>query len=83
MGEKNVLHPSPSRCTKKWAAQVLKALALSGSLRALNRRNSIPQLIGALMGRRDLETVSLFAYRLLLLETRSRQSGLEFDLGKI
>jgi hypothetical protein len=83
MGEKNVLHPSPSRCTKKWAARVLKALAMPGSLRILNRRKSIPQLIGALMGRRDLETVSLFAYRLLLLERRSQQSGVALDWTEI
>jgi hypothetical protein len=79
MGEKNAFVPKPSRCTKEWAAKVLKGLSTSQCLPLLSRRKSVPRLIGTLLGSRDLEVVALFLYRLFLLDQRLRRAGVEFD----
>jgi hypothetical protein len=74
---------SPSRCTRKWAAAVLKGLPRSNCMSLLNRRKAVPRLVGALMGRRDVEVVAMFLYRLLLLDERLRRSGVPFDWNAI
>lgn len=83
MGKQNDLRPTPSRCTKQWAAAALKGLMNSRCLPMLNRRKSVPRLIGALMGRRDLEAVAMFAYRLAMLDQRLRRAGIAFDWTEI
>ena len=83
MGEKNVWVPRSSRCTREWAAKVLKGLSTSQCLPLLSRRKSVPRLIGALLGRRDLEVVALFLYRLFLLDQRLRRAGVAFDWNGI
>jgi hypothetical protein len=79
MGAKNEFNPRPSRCTREWAAKVLKGLSGSRCLPLLSRRKSVPRLIGALMGRRDVEVVALFLYRLYMLDERLRRAGVTFD----
>ncbi|MDB5293364.1 MAG: hypothetical protein JWL69_4605 [Phycisphaerales bacterium] len=79
MGMKNDLNPKPSSATKKWAAAVLAALARSGCVPIMSRRRSVPRLLGALIGRRDVEVVAQFAYRLVMLDQRMRRAGLAFD----
>ena len=79
MGAKNNLNPRPSKCTKRWAATVLKAIARSNCISVLNRRNTIPRLIGTLMGYDGVEVVALFLYRLYLLDERLRRAGLALD----
>jgi hypothetical protein len=79
MGAKNDLDPKPSRATRQWAATALAALARSGCVPVLSRRRSVPRLIGALLGRRDVEVVAQFAYRLVMLDQRMRRAGLPFD----
>jgi hypothetical protein len=83
MGSKNDLIPRTSRFTKGWAQQVLWGMTRSGYLSMLNRRKTFPRLVGALIGRRDLEVVALFAYRLLLLEQRLRHAKMAFDWNAI
>jgi Asparagine synthase len=79
MGAANELNPRPSHWTKHWASQVLKGISRSGCMPLVNRRKSIPRLIGALMGRRGLDVAALFLYRLYMLEERLRNSGVNFD----
>lgn len=83
MGAKNDLNPKPSRCTREWAAKVLKGLSGSQCLPLLSRRKSVPRLIGALLGSRDLEVVALFLYRLFMLDERLRRAGVDFDWNGI
>ncbi len=83
MGVKNELNPLPSRCTKQWAAAVIREICLSNNLSIVNRRKSLPRLLGAWMGRRDVELVALFLYRLYLLEQRIRAAGIAFDWNQI
>ncbi|HWE97455.1 MAG TPA: hypothetical protein VG269_26090 [Tepidisphaeraceae bacterium] len=83
MGARNDLNPKPSAATKTWAAATLRALCRSGCVPVLNRRKSIPRLIGALSGRRDVEVVAQFAYRLVMLDRRMAKSGLAFDWNAI
>jgi hypothetical protein len=83
MGDKNELSPAPSRCTKLWASTVLKGLRRGGCLSIVNRRKSVPRLIGAMMGRRDLDVVAMFLHRLFLLDQRLRRAGVAFDWNEI
>ena len=83
MGEKNDLDPTPSRCTKTWARALLKGMSNSGCLPLINRRKALPRLVGALVGRRDVELVALFLYRLFLFEGRLRRAGVAFDWDAI
>ncbi|MDB5358133.1 MAG: hypothetical protein JWN24_4586 [Phycisphaerales bacterium] len=73
----------PSRCTRKWAMAVLAGLPRSNCMSLLNRRKAVPRLIGALMGRRDVEVVAMFLYRLHLLDERCRRCGVAFDWDEI
>jgi len=68
-----------SRCSPAWAAAVLAALRKSDRISIVSRRKSIPRLLGAMMGRYDVEIVATFLYRLLLLDDRLRRSGVAFD----
>jgi hypothetical protein len=83
LGAKNVRPSNPSRCTTQWARAVLSGLANPKCLPPLSRRKAIPRLIGAAMGRRDVEVVAMFLYRLFLLDQRLRKAGIEFDWNQI
>jgi len=83
LGAKNVRPSNPSRCTKQWARAVLSGLANPKCLTRLSRRKAIPRLIGAAMGRRDVEVVAMFLYRLFLLDQRLRKAGVDFDWDQI
>jgi hypothetical protein len=72
-----------SRCTRKWAMAVLQGLLRSKSMSLLNRRKAVPRLIGAMAGRRDVEVVAMFLYRLHLLEERCRRREVAFDWNEI
>jgi hypothetical protein len=83
MGSKNDLHPIPSRCEKQWATAVMRGLSRSNCLTLVSRKKSIPRLIGALMGRRDVDVVPRFLNRLLLLDQRLNRAGIAFDWNAI
>ena len=76
MGATNDLNPARSRATRQWCAAVLRGLSDRDRLPMVSRRKAIPRLLGALAGRRDVEVVPLFLYRLHLLDTRLRRRGL-------
>jgi hypothetical protein len=83
LGDMNIRPTNPSHCMKQWARTVLTALANPKCLPPLSRRKAIPRLIGAALGRRDVEVVALFLYRLFLLDQRLRKAGVDFDWGQI
>jgi hypothetical protein len=68
-----------SHCTRTWAFRGLKVMADGDALPFLSRRKTIPRLLGAFLGRTDLEVAARFVYRLLLLDERLRKSGVAFD----
>jgi hypothetical protein len=83
MGQKNDLKPIPSRCEKQWSTNVLRGLTRGDCLSLVSRKKAIPRLIGALMGRRDVEVVSRFLYRLFMLDQRLGRAEIALDWNQI
>ncbi|HEX4796250.1 MAG TPA: hypothetical protein VH370_20845 [Humisphaera sp.] len=79
LADKNVRQIKPSRWTKRWATTVLKDLARPGRLSLLSHRKAAPRLLGTLIGRREMDVVAMFLYRLHLLEDRLRRAEVQFD----
>jgi hypothetical protein len=75
--------PRRSACITSWSAVVLRSLLHSDSLRLLSRRKAIPRLIASMLGRSDVEVVTLFLYRLHLLDDRLQRAGMPLDWNAI
>ncbi len=73
-----ILHrptPTPSRCTRRWAARLLASLARPEFLPILSRKKAVTRLAGAVIGRSDVADAVLFLQRLHLLESRLRHAN--------
>jgi hypothetical protein len=69
--------------SRRWAVRLLSVLAQPGRLSMVSRRKAIPRLLGVVAGRRDVEVVAVFLWRLWLLEKRLREANLEFDWERV
>lgn len=72
-----------SRCTPRWARQMLLRLPRRDFLPVLNRRKALPRLLAAAAGRAKHERTVFFLQRLYLLEQKLKSNGITLDWGKI
>jgi hypothetical protein len=73
----------PSAATPIWLRRVLTAMIVGNRLKILNRTRAIPRLLRALREGKNADITALFTYRLLLLEQRLLDAGVELDWDAI